>query len=426
MKHNYPKTEVDEILRVPPTKLIAYSTIFVSLGLLVFFAIGLIVNIPEESEGNVRLFNSNAYVSIYANTDGRIAKLFVKDKLTVNNGDALALIHNPLAFQDYQSLSTMLEQLDSILWKRDSVALATFTMPSLNKLGSMQSSYQELQKQLQQFSSHTLSSDYAQQYDAIQKEQQIHKAIDDGLAARLNLLELSVSTKTRNLRRMQQLHASGLISDAELETVETGILEEEMKLENMKSDILDNDLKMHDCSKQLIDLQWNFNKERDELFLGVHGICEQVHQQLQLWEEKYLLRAPVSGRVQLTDFWEEQQQVNAGEIVMTILPDKEQLVSAKMQCPANQAAKVKPGNEVLIELQGHPAITHGYIRGEVKSIAEVQVEGKYMVNVVLTSGFYTTLGKTIQFNRYAEGRAKIITGRKVFLAHLAKKIFPLN
>jgi len=56
----------------------------------------------------------------------------------------------------------------------------------------------------------------------------------------------------------------------------------------------------------------------------------------------------------------------------------------------------------------------------------VQVDGLYTVDIILTSGLSTTLGKTLQFNRYAEGRGKIITGNKAFLAHLAKKIFPHN
>ncbi len=426
MNHNYHKNEVDEILRVPPAKLTAYSTILVSIGLLVFFAVGLLVSIPEESVGNVRVFNNNAWVNICARKGGRIAKLFVSNKVTVKKGEVLAMINNPMGFREYQDIENALIRIDTLLSTGDSIALSVFEMPALNSLGGMQSSYQETRKRLKQFSSHILSNEHARQCGAIKEEQHIYQAIDDGLAARFKLLEQSVNTKTRNLRRMQQLHASKLISDAELETVETDIMQEEMKLEIMKSDILDNKLKMLNCNKQLIDLQWKFNKERDALFLGVNGICEQVHQQLQLWEEKYLLRAPVSGLVQLTDFWEEQQHVNTGEVVMTILPDKEQLISAKMQCPANQAAKVKPGNEVLIELQGHPAITHGYIRGEVKSISEVQLEGKYTVNIMLAGGLNTTVGKTIKFNRYAEGRAKIITGKKVFLAHLAKKIFPHN
>jgi hypothetical protein len=35
-------------------------------------------------------------------------------------------------------------------------------------------------------------------------------------------------------------------------------------------------------------------------------------------------------------------------------------------------------------------------------------------------------GTISQFNRYAEGHGKIITGKKTFLAHLAKKIFHHN
>ncbi len=422
MKHNYP--EVDEILRVPPAKLTAYSTLFVSLGLLVFLAIGILVSIPEESSGKVSLFNGHAFVNIYVSTGGRVAKLFVKDKASVREGDYLVLINNPVTFREYQSLIIALGQLDSLFRANDTLALASTTIPGLNKLGSMQSNYQELKKQMQQFSAHILSSEYSQQCSAIRKEQQIYMIYEEGLAVQQKLLDQAVIMKTRNLERNQLLHAAKLISDAELESVEAESLAQQMKLETLKSGILENELKIHECSRQLMDISWQYQKNRDELFLGVISIHKQLQEQLQLWEEKHLIRAPVSGTVQLADLWEEQQQLNVGEVVMTILPARDLLVSAKMQCPANEAVKVKQGNEVLIEMQGYPAITNGYIRGNVKSISEVQVEGIYTVDICLSCGFTTTLNKTLQFKRYAEGHGKIITGEKAFIAHLLRKILP--
>jgi len=426
MNPNYHKTELDEILRVPPDRLRAYSTIFVSLGLLVFFALGLIVNIPEEFVGNVRLFNNNAYVNLYAGTSGRVAKLFVKDKILVNEGDILAMIDNPLAFREYQVLNNTLVQLDSIIRISDSTAMITYGMPRLNSLGGMQSSYQELRKRLQQFSSHIINKEYSQQHDAIRKEQQIYLTYSAGLIEQRYLLEQSVAMRVRNLERHHHLHTSELISDAELEVVETETLTEQMKLETLKSGILENELKINECSKQLLTLSWQYRNKRDDQFLNVESLHKQLQEQLQLWDESYLIRAPISGKVQLTNLWEEQQHLNTGEVIMTILPANDLLVSVKMQCPASEAVKVKQGNDVLIELQGSPSIIQGYIRGEVKNISEVQVDGLYTVDIILTSGLSTTLGKTLQFNRYAEGRGKIITGNKAFLAHLAKKIFPHN
>ena len=426
MNHNYPESQIDEILRVPPAKLTAYSTIFISIGLMVFFAIGMLVSIPEESGGNVRLFNNHAYVNIYSATGGRVAKLFVKDKAPVNKGDFLVLIDNPVEFQEYQSLIVALEQFDSIFGCSDTLTLASTNMPGLNRMGNMQSTYQELQKQLQQFSTYILSNEYSQQCFAIQSKQHIYLTYTGRLAVQEKLLDRSVGMKVKNLERNKHLHNSGLISDADLERIEAEALDEEMKLETVKTNILENELKIHECSKQLMELSWQYRNERDEQFLGVVSIHKQLQELLQLWEEKYLVRAPVSGIVQLTDLWEEQQQLNTEEVIMTILPSNDLLVLVKMHCPAGEAVKVKYGNEVLIEVQGFPAMTHGYIRGNVENISEVPVGGMYTVDITLTGGLTTTLGKTLQFNRYAEGHGKIITGKKTFLAHLVKNILVHN
>ncbi len=77
-----------------------------------------------------------------------------------------------------------------------------------------------------------------------------------------------------------------------------------------------------------------------------------------------------------------------------------------MRCPATEAARVKPGNDVLIEMQGYPALTHGYVTGSVENISEIPLEGMYLVDIALHKGLNTTLGKTLQFKRYAEGHGK--------------------
>lgn len=424
MKANYHNSQVDEILRVPPRKLIGYSTILVSLGLLVFFAIGVLVSIPEESGGKVQIFNSHAFVNIYSTTGGRVAKLFVRDKDPVGEGDLLALIDNPLAFEEYQVLQATLKNVDSILKKLDTLALVRTTLPEFTSLGNMQSTYQGLQKCLQQITRHTLSTEYAEQKTAIQKKQQIYLAFTYRLDEQEKLLDMSVAMKTKNLERNTHLHLAGLISDAEIESIEAEVLSEKMKLEDVKTDKLDNELKIQECSKQMIELSWQYSNERDKQYLGVASIHKQLQEQLQLWEEKYLIRAPVSGTVQLTDFWEEQQHLNAGEVVMTVLPSNNHNISAKMRCPAGQATKVRQGNDVLIEMQGFPAMTHGYVKGRVGNISEVPLDGMYIVDIILSDGLNTTLGNSLQFNRYAEGQAKIIIERKAFLMHLIEKILP--
>nr|NQU91425.1 hypothetical protein [Bacteroidota bacterium] len=64
----------------------------------------------------------------------------------------------------------------------------------------------------------------------------------------------------------------------------------------------------------------------------------------------------------------------------------------------------------------------GDIRIRTENISAVSVDGMCTRYIVLTNGLTTTPGKTSEFNRYAEGRGKIITGEDALPAHLFKNI----
>ena len=422
MKASCPDLQIEEILLLPPAKLIRLSTLFVALGIIVLFVTGAVVRISDETAGTVQVTNNHAYVNIYPGSGGSISKLFVGDKQTVKCGDLLAIVENPVDNLEYLALCKTTESLRKSFFENDTLALINAKFPELEGLGNLQTAWSGLQIGLQQLGAKFRSNEFQSQMKTNKETQKIYQSLALRLDEQQKLLEVSLATKNKDLERNKFLHQSGLIADAEMERIETGVLAEQMGLEKLKAQVIENELMDHNTGKELEELGWHHRNELDQSYLDLKTTFETLTGQIQLWEEKYLMRSPVSGMVQFTGFWEEQQQVSAGQVVMTILPINDRQVSAKMLCAAAGAATVSPGQAVMIELSGYPAITDGYIRGEVQGISEVPVDGNYTVDISLTEGFTTNLGKTINFNRYAEGKGKIITGQESFLLHLFKNI----
>jgi hypothetical protein len=293
----------------------------------------------------------------------------------------------------------------------------------LTNTGRLLSPSQEVQRHLQRLSDHLWSGEYTENNVALLERKRLLADFNKSFNGKAYLLEQSVAAKNINLKRNQHLHDSGLIADVELEQIEATVLAEKLKLESLKADIMQNSIKLQEVNNQLISLKWQYINERNEFFLSVVSAQRQLQELIQEWEDEFLITATETGQVQLTNAFEKQQFLKADELVLTLLPPSHDDVLARMQCRTEEAQKVKQGNEVLIELQGFPAITHGYIRGNVRQVSEVSVDGMYTVDIVLNHSLVTTLGQTFQFNRYAEGRGKIITGKDTFLLHLFKNIF---
>lgn len=423
MKPTYPENQIGEILRVPPLRLLTYSTISVLVGFVVLVAAGILIKIPEEVTGKVCIYKHNAFVNILSPMDGRIAGLFVEDNKSVDKATALAIIENPVDAREYALLSETVNELRSITQAADTLALVNKNLPDLATLGDLQADYQGMNTALANLKRHCLNPDYQQQMVVRQKALDIHLDYMQRLGKQENLKVEALIFKQKSLDRNRDLHTGQLISDAEWEKLQGEVLDEKMKLEELRREILENDLKMNDCRATILTLRQQYKTTRDELFGKLVAQIEQLHEGLQAWEESYLLRTPTAGKVQFTGLREEHQQITKGQSLMTILPADKVEVSVQMLCAADKGVRVKQSQPVLVELQGYPALIHGYVQARVESIAEVPVDGYYTVNIVLSHGFSTTLEKTLPFGRYTEGYGKIIIHQQTFLGQIVKNIF---
>ena len=104
------------------------------------------------------------------------------------------------------------------------------------------------------------------------------------------------------------------------------------------------------------------------------------------WEQTYLLVAPVSGSVTFTRFWSENQNVEAGEKVLTIIPAECGSMVGKIRLATEGAGKVKPGHQVNIQFDNYPHLQYGMVKGEVINISEVPDDDYYTVEVELPTG----------------------------------------
>jgi HlyD family secretion protein len=122
--------------------------------------------------------------------------------------------------------------------------------------------------------------------------------------------------------------------------------------------------------------------------------------------------APVSGSVTFTKFWSENQNVKAGEKVMTIIPADEGSTLGKISLPLQGAGKVKVGNQVHVQFDNYPHMEFGVVKGFVSNISEVPDEGFYTVEVDFPLDLRTYYDITIPFSQNMQGNAEIYTDKK--------------
>ena len=128
------------------------------------------------------------------------------------------------------------------------------------------------------------------------------------------------------------------------------------------------------------------------------------------WEQQYVLKSSIDGKASLLSYWSENQSVNTGELVFTIVPSKNTSYIGKIIAPAANSGKIKIGQKVQIKLLNYPSDEFGDINGTVKSISLIpNNDGNYLVDVLLPEKLITTYDKEIEFRQEMKGTADIVT-----------------
>lgn len=108
--------------------------------------------------------------------------------------------------------------------------------------------------------------------------------------------------------------------------------------------------------------------------------------------------------------WSENQFIQAGETLFSIVPIDSKNFIGKLKAPAQNSGKIKVGQKVNIRLANYPDREFGILEGKVKNISLTpDKEGNLRIDVELPKGLQTSYKKEIEFQQEMIGTADIIT-----------------
>jgi multidrug resistance efflux pump len=151
-------------------------------------------------------------------------------------------------------------------------------------------------------------------------------------------------------------------------------------------------------------------REEMTLLKNVIQSFNQLKKSIKDWEMQYVLSSKINGKVSFLNYWSQNQTVNQGDLVFTIIPNENAAFIAKLKTPAQNLGKVKIGQIVNIKLQNYPDYEFGVLKGKVNHISEISdKEGFYTIDVSLPEKLITSYNKEIEFKQEMRGTADIVT-----------------
>lgn len=398
--------EVQDILTRVPHWMIRWGNIVILVVFIVLMLFTYIIKYPDVLSTQIILTTQNPPEKIVARTSGKIAKILVDDRTVIEGKKPLAIIENTA---DYKDIFKLKECIDTL-----STDLDTFVFPfeksSSLQLGDIQNAFTVFEKDYIAYDLNRNLKPYS-----IEKTAQ---ALEIGqLKERFLLLrqqyEISqneLQLKKQELERYRKLHDKGVIASQEWESKNLDYFQSEKNVKSISSQLSQMQSSINDLNRGSGSIRINETKDNISLFRNVMQSYSQLKKAINDWELAYVLYSSFKGQVSFMQIWVENQTVNAGDEVFTIVPIDNHSYVGKVKAPILNSGKIRINQDVNIRLTNFPDREFGVIKGKVKSISLApDREGNLLIDVSLPNGIETSYEKRIVFQQEMSGTADIIT-----------------
>ena len=160
--------------------------------------------------------------------------------------------------------------------------------------------------------------------------------------------------------------------------------------------------------------------------LALEEDLERMRSEVKAWEQKYLIAAPITGKVSMSKIWTAQQFLKSNDELLTLVPEESSGgIIGKAALPHAGSGKVEENMDVNIRLNGYPYQEFGSVEAKVESISLVPENGQFIVELDVPDELNTTYGKSIPFRQQMGGIAHIITEDRRILERIFDKILSI-
>ena len=409
---NLRSEEVQEILGRPPRWLVRVGISIIFVVVAGLFVGSYFLKYPDILPAPITVTTENLPAGVMAMTTGKIDTIAVAEKQTVKEGELLAVIRNPAKLEDVMAVKQMLEVADTV--DVETCHGASLQHGTSLQLGDLQSAYTAFDNALTDYR-HFVETDYHNRKIAvIRKQIAAQKNLLQKTVNQLNISRKQLATAQKLFEIDSMLYSNAALSLVDYQSARNSLLQQLSSLESSKMSVDNQRMSILQSEQSIFDLEQQRIDEEQRLTSALTSAKEQLAAQIRQWEQTYLLVAPCDGKVTFTKYWQKNQNVNAGEVLVTVVPDGDTQVVGKILLPQQGAGKVKVGQTVNVKLDNFPYLEYGMVKVCIRNISMVPVQvdentKAYMLEVEFPENLVTTYGRELTFSQEMTGTAEIIT-----------------
>ena len=404
--------EIQDIIERMPTRWAMWTALITGCLMGVVILLGFLIKYPDVVMGQISITAEKAPVRLVAGATGRI-KLLGANGEQVRRGTVVGYIENGADYATVQKLDTLLDRSDAVLPEE---------RPLLGELSNVYNAYILAYRQYQRLRTSDL---YANMCASLRRQIEADSLVCSNLEREVHIRRQLADHAAERLHKDSILLQIDGISQTAYRQQHDAYLNQH---ENLVSAQSNRFVKQSDISKSRLELD-RMRLEESETLEKAYVECatqrNALLNALRLWKERYLLTAPLDGRLEYLGFWRDNSHIQGGTELFTVIPAKNRWVG-ELLITTLGAGKVEPGQTVNVKLADYPYDEFGQLKGRVQAISYLTnkiettsgtAEG-YRVTVGFPDGLRTNFGRNLTLNFETKGSAEIVTNPKRLIQRL--------
>jgi len=398
--------EVQEILTTPPKWIVRWGITLIFLFTCIILILSFLIRYPDFVSAKVIVTTARPAEKLVARYSGQIDTIFIDNRDTVKPDQKLAVLRNTAKYEDVYFLKGIIDTLDFNL-KNFSFPIELIIDLSL---GDIETAYIDFEKNYVEY---FLLKDLKPYSYKLESNAQSLTEIRTQLISQIKqkrLLDREQKLAKIDFERYRQLFDKGVISQKEYEVKELEFIQMQKNLSIMAISISQMREAISSANETFKSTQVNQREENTRFLRNLAQSYNGLKKAIRDWEHLYVLSSSIDGIVSFQEFWGVNQNVNAGDVVFSILPKNTSNLVGKSIIASQNAGKVTVGLKVLIKLDNYPYQQYGMLVGVVENISvSPDANGNYFVYISLPDGVKTSYGQKLVFDQELLGSAEIIT-----------------
>lgn len=401
---------VQEIVSNKPGFLIRYGIVFFLGILILLIAACWFIQYPDLISTNAKLTSINAPKEVITKASGKLIKLFAKENEQTQAGSVLGYMESTANHTDIIILS---KNIDAIIQSSLSSLQQSSPLPSplggegaglRFNLGELQPNYQIYKIAEANYKNYLQNGFYLSKVNMLNKDLTFLQKMHNNLLQQKELSseDLNLSQKTFNANK--SLNDEKVISDFDYRNENSKLIGKKLSLPQISSNIISNEAQQNEKLKEIAELQNTIAQQKNIFAQALNTFKSQIED----WKKKYLLIAPIDGKIAFATFLQENQQLQANQIICFINPENTQYY-AEVYIPQTNFGKVRTGQVVLLKFPSYPFAEYGSVNGKIDFISNINTDSGYLAKVILPNGLNTSYKKQVQFRDGLQAQGEIIT-----------------